>query len=446
MSDAEETLMWRGTAASTDVPIVTPQFRSLVLSAVTSVGQVQPISTIIGTAPEAESGTTPLVVVTTDEGTDVNWAMPGTVSTVNGDTPDSQDAHVVTAGAAVVELPKSQASVTTSLGQSATLTVATGAADQPAAEPADDPSAPPLGDLPSDPPADETGPGEDEPPGTPSATESNGNTGQQTIDAEEPAADVLVSDVEITPPSIDAVQIAALADLPAQQITAKSAGVAAAGLPSGYYKDSTWTTYEAYIPAAKIKVPVPLSANCGNVAHAAWVRADFRVSTSPERVPLSGPQPPLAGRRDRPADVRLLRGRLELRQDTLSDPSSALIAWYTRRGGSWLPSRLRPWAARMEPVPETLRVLPLGYRWGSCSLQGQLNIHWATLQLPPDLIDYVLVTPTRTPARARSQRTLLVPGPAGHARLPDPPDYQTRRDQLKRLGPDLWLLVSGSAR
>ena len=45
----------------------------------------------------------------------------------------------------------------------------------------------------------------------------------------------------------------------------------------------------------------------------------------------------------------------------------------------------------MEVNPGALRVRALGYRRGSCSKEGTVNIHWATIQLPPDLIDYVLV-------------------------------------------------------
>lgn len=32
----------------------------------------------------------------------------------------------------------------------------------------------------------------------------------------------------------------------------------------------------------------------------------------------------------------------------------------------------------------------LGYRWGSCGEQA-LNFHWRTLQLPPRIIDYVVL-------------------------------------------------------
>ncbi|GAA2232312.1 SprT family zinc-dependent metalloprotease [Kitasatospora cystarginea] len=160
----------------------------------------------------------------------------------------------------------------------------------------------------------------------------------------------------------------------------------------------------------------------------------------PPREYVSGEGFPYLGRSHRllvvetgSADVRLLRGRLEIRQDVLHDPPMALIAWYTRRGESWLPGRLSPWAKRLDVACEELRVRPLGYRWGSCSLRGRLNIHWATMQLPPDLIDYVLVHEL------------------AHLHVPDHsdrfwrlvqramPDFGARRDRLRRLGPDLWL-------
>jgi predicted metal-dependent hydrolase len=39
-------------------------------------------------------------------------------------------------------------------------------------------------------------------------------------------------------------------------------------------------------------------------------------------------------------------------------------------------------------------VTDLGYRWGSARASDgarHINVHWAALQLPPSLIDYVIV-------------------------------------------------------
>jgi predicted metal-dependent hydrolase len=134
-----------------------------------------------------------------------------------------------------------------------------------------------------------------------------------------------------------------------------------------------------------------------------------------------------------PARVRLIRGRVEIRRDALDGATEALIDWYTERGESWIPDRIHPWAERMRASYDSLKVMPLGLRWGSCSSRGRLNLHWATMQLPPDLIDYVLVHEL------------------AHLHVPDHserfwrrvevtmPDCAARRARLKRLGPDLWL-------
>lgn len=93
---------------------------------------------------------------------------------------------------------------------------------------------------------------------------------------------------------------------------------------------------------------------------------------------------------DQDAAVKLVSGRLCLRRD-VEDGAAALKAWYRSVGGAWLRRRIVPWAERCGESGVRLAVRDLGYRWGSCGPAGQLNINWATLQLPPSLIDYVLV-------------------------------------------------------
>jgi predicted metal-dependent hydrolase len=133
--------------------------------------------------------------------------------------------------------------------------------------------------------------------------------------------------------------------------------------------------------------------------------------------------------------VKLERGRLVMPRGELSegDPAAALVRWYRARGQRWLPSRLRPWAERMGLTPSGLDVRDLGYRWGSLSSSGRLNIHWATLQLPPSLIDYVLVhelahinNPQHTPAFWTTVERAV-------------PDFERRKIDLTLAGSALWL-------
>lgn len=140
---------------------------------------------------------------------------------------------------------------------------------------------------------------------------------------------------------------------------------------------------------------------------------------------LSEDQPP----------VRLERGRLRMARSVAEsgDPATAVIRWYRRRAFSWLPRRIEPWVRRMALHPGELDVRDLGYRWGSLGRNSRFNIHWATLQLPPSLVDYVIVHelahiehPQHTPAFwAAVERAM--------------PDFETRKAQLAKVGAALWL-------
>ncbi|MFG3504072.1 M48 family metallopeptidase [Streptomyces sp. NPDC047821] len=127
--------------------------------------------------------------------------------------------------------------------------------------------------------------------------------------------------------------------------------------------------------------------------------------------------------------VALVNGRLHLRHDRLPTASQDLVAWYTARARSWLPTRAATWADRMDlPTPD-LTVRPLGHCWGSRSARGTLSIHWATMQLPTRLVDYVLVRELahlRHPRPGRIIATVL-------------PDHTHRGHALDQWGAGLWL-------
>jgi predicted metal-dependent hydrolase len=134
--------------------------------------------------------------------------------------------------------------------------------------------------------------------------------------------------------------------------------------------------------------------------------------------------------------VRLHRGRLELRRDCADgadDATRYLVRWYRQVGEPWLCKRIVPWALRMEVDVAGPRVLPLGYRWGSCTAEGKLNIHWATMQLSPELVDYVLVHELAHVRHPRHDEDFwrAVERPM--------PDYAARRTRLRLAGPALWL-------
>ena len=131
--------------------------------------------------------------------------------------------------------------------------------------------------------------------------------------------------------------------------------------------------------------------------------------------------------------VKLERGRLRMPAAGTGDGKKAMTGWYRQRALAWLPRRISPWAQRMSQHPGELDVRDLGYRWGSLGKNDRLNIHWAAMQLPVTLLDYVIVhelahigQPRHTPAFwATVQRAL--------------PDHDQRRTRLATTGTTLWL-------
>jgi predicted metal-dependent hydrolase len=133
--------------------------------------------------------------------------------------------------------------------------------------------------------------------------------------------------------------------------------------------------------------------------------------------------------------VKLERGRLVMRRDMVEagNGSRVMIDWYRTRGLRWLQGRVRPWAERMGATPSLIDVRDLGYRWGSRGKHDRLNFHWAAVQLPPTLIDYLIVhelahlhEPNHSPEFwLRIERAM--------------PGFQYVKDQLARIGSALWL-------
>lgn len=135
---------------------------------------------------------------------------------------------------------------------------------------------------------------------------------------------------------------------------------------------------------------------------------------------------------DEATGVRLERGRLVLPRAKADAAAEAIIEWYRQRGQSWLKPRTRSWAERLRVEPDAISVADLGHKWGSASAQGRVRLHWATFQLAPALVDYVLVhelAHLREPHHGPAFWQLL-------ARAM--PDYDGKKDELAQRGARLW--------
>ena len=134
--------------------------------------------------------------------------------------------------------------------------------------------------------------------------------------------------------------------------------------------------------------------------------------------------------------VRLEAGRFHLPVTQAHQGAALMRRWYTETGGQWLRRRIRPWTARIGEQQVKVEVRDLGYRWGSARPTDgpqRINIHWATLQLPPSLIDYVLVhelahlrETSHTPAFWSTVARVM-------------PNYHQKRTTLAAAGKTIWL-------
>lgn len=126
--------------------------------------------------------------------------------------------------------------------------------------------------------------------------------------------------------------------------------------------------------------------------------------------------------------LKLERGRFLLRRSHAAEGRATLISWYAARARPWLEHRVPRFVSRVGASPSSIDVRDLGFRWGSCGRNGTVSFHWATVLMPPAVIDYVIVhelvhllEPNHTPEFWRAvERTM--------------PDFEARRRRIAELG------------
>jgi predicted metal-dependent hydrolase len=81
----------------------------------------------------------------------------------------------------------------------------------------------------------------------------------------------------------------------------------------------------------------------------------------------------------------------ELRRDARPKAAQHFQRWFADEGGVRLRARSTELERRSGQAPKRVIVGDLGYRWGSCGKNGTLYFNWRLLQLPIQLIDYVIL-------------------------------------------------------
>ena len=113
--------------------------------------------------------------------------------------------------------------------------------------------------------------------------------------------------------------------------------------------------------------------------------------------------------------VRFEGDRLLFRREQAASGEDRIAEYYTHAAHPYLNEAVNRWKEIVAVKPARyVEVMDLGFRWGSCSSNGTLNFHWRVMQLPPQVIDYVVVhelahlkIPDHSPAFWREVRHVI---------------------------------------
>ncbi len=163
-----------------------------------------------------------------------------------------------------------------------------------------------------------------------------------------------------------------------------------------------------------------------------YLGRQYRLKVRPTSAGITVAGIAVAGAR---ADVRLLGGRLDVPVDAsltgtarALDVRERLVRWYRGHASRRLPERVAELWPRVGVEPSGVLIREPRRRWGSCDARGTLRFNWRIVQAPRRLIDYVVVhelVHLVHPEHGREFWSAL-----GEAM----PDYEERRESLRRLG------------
>ncbi len=75
----------------------------------------------------------------------------------------------------------------------------------------------------------------------------------------------------------------------------------------------------------------------------------------------------------------------------LKHAPSLLDAWYKERAKEKITPKVEEYARQLGVEYNAILISDLKYRWGSCTLKGNLNFNWRLIKAPHFVINYVVV-------------------------------------------------------
>ncbi len=114
----------------------------------------------------------------------------------------------------------------------------------------------------------------------------------------------------------------------------------------------------------------------------------------------------------------------------------ALIRWMKKRTKQLVEDLVQIHADKKQLFPRTITIKTQKSRWGSCGIHNDININWLLLMAPSEVLEYVVVHEL-CHIKVKNHSSQFWSLVAEHL-----PDYQNRRNWLKKQGRSLMMAFS----
>lgn len=111
----------------------------------------------------------------------------------------------------------------------------------------------------------------------------------------------------------------------------------------------------------------------------------------------------------------------------------AVLNWYRALALDEFRARSALWAERLKVTPARILVSNPKARWGSCDVNNNIRLNWRLMMAPPELVDYVVAHELCHVVHKNHSRRFW------NKLATVMPDWQERRNELRRRGPGLSL-------
>lgn len=92
-----------------------------------------------------------------------------------------------------------------------------------------------------------------------------------------------------------------------------------------------------------------------------------------------------------PVEGIQFQGKFLLAQQNLSEGKFLLEQWYKQKAKEKIVPLVERYAKLLGVEYNTILISDLKYRWGSCTLKGNLNFNWRLIKAPSFVVNYVVI-------------------------------------------------------